>query len=255
MMAGCEWLTQPAAAAVEAATAAERQLQEAARKLWEAGGQQQQQSGASAAAVTSAAGGDAGGEKPPPPASHLAMPAALQQRVTRDLKIHKHQVCVRLSVCFSGHCAVDLTLIFFKSCSVLLLLMYVVLPMLLLLLLQVPVVWEALLFLQSQLGQVYPSREVCAEAELLLEQLSHLMRRRLEAGAASGAADRAAANKKMVQVGGRGAAALEDGCSTEGCTGAGAGTCCGAGSELLPCALMCTCSMLCLTATPDCCIC
>lgn len=85
--------------------------------------------------------------------------------------------------------------------------------LLLLLLLQVPVVWEALLFLQSQLGQAYPSPEARAEAELLLEPLSTLMRRRLEAGAASGVADRGAANIKLVQVGGRGAADVADGCS------------------------------------------
>jgi hypothetical protein len=105
MMAACDWLTEPAAAALAAAAAEERKLQEAAKNLWEAGSKQQlgQDPAAAAAAAgggegaagsSGAAGGSSNGGSVDDKAasSQLVMPSALQQRVTKELKIHKHQV-------------------------------------------------------------------------------------------------------------------------------------------------------------------
>ena len=110
----------------------EKQLQDEARRLWSSGGrQQQQQDGAPAAAAVAAAPAAQQNGQPPPsaaadaagagngtaasaaaaaaairsPVSCLVLPAALQQRVTKELKIHKHQVgFVGFEVRFWGMC-------------------------------------------------------------------------------------------------------------------------------------------------------
>ena len=71
MMDACEWLTQPATAALAAAAAKEELMREGIRPTSAAGSQQQY--------VLSSP-------------SCLAIPHALQQRITNELKIHKHQV-------------------------------------------------------------------------------------------------------------------------------------------------------------------
>jgi hypothetical protein len=78
--------------------------------------------------------------------------------------------------------------------------MALLLLLMLLSMLKVLVVWEALLFLKSKLGEQYSTVQQAAEAELLLEPLTELVTTRLESGAAA-AADKAAANKKLIQVG------------------------------------------------------
>ncbi|WIA11310.1 hypothetical protein OEZ85_011433 [Tetradesmus obliquus] len=125
MAAGCPWLTQAADAALAAAEAEEERQQAAARELFtkvqrqqqrqqqeQAGAaqqqqqQQQQQADASTRESLAAAGDGAGlsadaragaaagaaEQAGRSPASLLKMPPELQQRVTRELKIHKHQV-------------------------------------------------------------------------------------------------------------------------------------------------------------------
>lgn len=101
MMNACDWITAPADAALAAAAAEERKLQEAAKRLWAAGGkQEQQQQPQQAAAAANGAGSSGAGssegvstaEGAKSPASFLTIPVALQQRITKELKIHKHQV-------------------------------------------------------------------------------------------------------------------------------------------------------------------
>lgn len=111
MMDGCDWLTAPATQALAAAAAIEKKLQDAARQLWASKGNKQQQApgqnaaeGPAAAAPPAAAAGGGGVVSsssngveqqvtvPESPASKLVMPHRLQQRATKELKIHKHQV-------------------------------------------------------------------------------------------------------------------------------------------------------------------
>jgi len=111
MMDACDWLTAPATQALAAAAAIEKKLQDVARQLWASKGNKQQQAPgqnaaegpavAAAPPAAAAAGGGVGSSSngveqqvvmPESPASKLVMPLGLQQRVTKELKIHKHQV-------------------------------------------------------------------------------------------------------------------------------------------------------------------
>jgi hypothetical protein len=127
MMDAAPWLTGPADAALAAAAAAEaRLIEEAHAKLMGAGTAQQAaaaaatgptangvvvagEQGTGSGAGNNAAGGStaaaaaaAGVSGAAEPSDCLVMPYALQQRVTKELKIHKHQVCGCVCVCARG---------------------------------------------------------------------------------------------------------------------------------------------------------
>jgi hypothetical protein len=101
MMDAAPWLTGPADTALAAAAACEARLIEEARTKLLAGRKQQQgEAEQGSGAGNNAAGGSteaaaaAAVSESGEPAECLVMPYALQQRVTKELKIHKHQVCV-----------------------------------------------------------------------------------------------------------------------------------------------------------------